>query len=86
MKKILCVCILFIFVTAGNAQEKSSALTATAVKMNRSNNAADNGQTAFGVNIVVLRKIGSKWLIVAHEAAVPDPNMAIQSLDTLKSH
>jgi ketosteroid isomerase-like protein len=48
--------------------------------------ATNNGQTAFGVNIVVLKKIGGKWLIVAHEAAVPDPNMSIQSLYTLKSH
>ena len=48
--------------------------------------ATNNGQMAFGVNIVVLKKIGGKWLIVAHEAAVPDPNTAIQSLDTTKSH
>lgn len=39
------------------------------------------GQKAFGVNIVVLRKIAAEWLIVAHESAVPDPASAIQSLD-----
>jgi uncharacterized protein (TIGR02246 family) len=48
--------------------------------------ATNNGQVAFGVNIVVLKKIGGKWLIVAHEAAVPDPNQAIQNLDTTKFH
>jgi len=48
--------------------------------------AKNNGQVAFGVNIVVLKRIGGKWLIVAHEAAVPDPNQAIQSLDTTKFH
>jgi uncharacterized protein (TIGR02246 family) len=44
--------------------------------------ATNNGQKTFGVNIVVLKKIDGKWFIVAHEAAVPDPNSAIQSLDT----
>ena len=39
------------------------------------------GQRAFGVNLVLLRKIRGKWLIVAHESAVPDPGKAIQSLD-----
>jgi uncharacterized protein (TIGR02246 family) len=39
------------------------------------------GQKAFGVNIVVLRKIAGRWLIVAHEAAVPDPATAVQHLD-----
>jgi uncharacterized protein (TIGR02246 family) len=39
------------------------------------------GQTAFGVNLVLLRKIEGKWLIVAHESAVPDPNSAIRSLE-----
>lgn len=39
------------------------------------------GQKAFGVNLVVLRKLDQRWLIVAHEAAVPDPATAIQSLD-----
>jgi len=38
------------------------------------------GQTAMGVNLVVLRKIGGRWLIVAHESAVPDPVTAIQNL------
>ena len=40
-----------------------------------------NGQQkAMGVNLVVLRKIAGKWLIVAHESAVPDPATSIQSL------
>lgn len=48
---------------------------------------ADNGgQKVFGVNVVVLKKVGGKWLIVAHEAAVPDPATAIQRLDTLNLH
>ena len=38
------------------------------------------GQKAVGVNLVVLRKLSGKWLIVAHEAAVPDPATAIQRL------
>ncbi len=42
------------------------------------------GQKAFGVNVVVLRKTGNQWLIVAHESAVPDPATAVQRLD-LKS-
>jgi ketosteroid isomerase-like protein len=42
------------------------------------------GQKAFGVNIVVLKKIHGKWLIVAHEAAVPDPG-AIRQLDPPKA-
>jgi hypothetical protein len=33
------------------------------------------------VNLVVLRKIADHWLIVAHEAAVPDPATAILCLD-----
>ena len=37
-------------------------------------------QKAMGVNLVVMRKIEGKWLIVAHESAVPDPVTAIQSL------
>ena len=41
----------------------------------------NGGQKAFGVNIVVLKKTGNKWLIVAHESAVPDPATAIQHLD-----
>jgi ketosteroid isomerase-like protein len=44
------------------------------------------GQKAFGVNLVVLRKIGGKWLIVAHESAVPDPATAIQNLDIPRGH
>ena len=40
-----------------------------------------NGQQkAMGVNLVVLRKIGGRWVIVAHESAVPDPATSIQSL------
>ena len=37
-------------------------------------------QKAMGVNLVVMRKIEGKWLIVAHESAVPDPATAIQTL------
>lgn len=48
--------------------------------------ANNGGQKVFGVNIVVLKKISGKWLIVAHEAAVPDPATAIQRLDTVNSH
>jgi ketosteroid isomerase-like protein len=44
------------------------------------------GQKAFGVNVVVLRKIEGRWLIVAHESAVPDPATAIQSLDQPGAH
>jgi len=40
------------------------------------------GQKAFGVNLVVLKRIEGKWLIVAHESAVPDAATAIQSLDS----
>ena len=54
-----------------------SADLAYAITRYHSTNA---GQTAMGVNLVVLRKIGGKWLIVAHESAVPDPATAIQSL------
>jgi uncharacterized protein (TIGR02246 family) len=39
------------------------------------------GQKAFGVNLVVLKRIDNRWLIVAHESAVPDPATAIQSLE-----
>lgn len=52
---------------------------AYAITRYHSNNA---GQVAMGVNLVALRKIGGKWLIVAHESAVPDPATAIQNLDT----
>jgi len=40
------------------------------------------GQKAFGVNLVVLQKMHGKWLIVAHESAVPDPASAVQSLES----
>ncbi len=30
------------------------------------------GEKAYGVNLVVLRKASGKWLIVAHESAVPE--------------
>jgi len=40
----------------------------------------NGSQKAMGVNLVVMRKIEGKWLIVAHESAVPDPATAIQSL------
>jgi len=46
----------------------------------------NSGQKAFGVNLVVLRKSGNKWLIVAHESAVPDPATAIPRLDTPRAH
>ena len=39
------------------------------------------GQKAFGVNLVVLKRVQGKWLIAAHESAVPDAATAIQSLD-----
>ena len=39
------------------------------------------GQKAFGVNLVVLQRTEGKWLIVAHESAVPDAATAIQSLE-----
>jgi uncharacterized protein (TIGR02246 family) len=38
-------------------------------------------QKAFGVNLVVLRKINGKWMIVAHDSAVPDTATAIQKLE-----
>lgn len=41
----------------------------------------NGGQKAFGLNLVLIRKIKGKWLIVAHESAVPDPERAIPSLD-----
>jgi ketosteroid isomerase-like protein len=43
-------------------------------------------QKAFGVNLLVLRKVGDKWRIVAHESAVPDPATAIQRLDIPSPH
>lgn len=41
----------------------------------------NGSQKAFGVNLVVLKRVRGKWLIVAHESAVPDAATAIQSLD-----
>ncbi len=38
------------------------------------------GGKAFGVNLVVLRRSGRRWLIVAHESAVPDPQTAMRRL------
>ncbi len=38
-------------------------------------------QKAMGVNVVVLKKIGGKWMIVAHESAVPDEAVAIKKLE-----
>lgn len=43
--------------------------------------ATNAGQKALGVNLVVLKRFGDRWRIVAHEAAVPDPATAIQRLD-----
>ena len=42
-------------------------------------------EKAMGVNLVVLRKINGRWLIVAHEAAVPDPAAAVRHLDMNQS-
>lgn len=41
-------------------------------------------QKAMGVNLVVLRKIGGRWVIVAHESAVPDPANSIRSVTPTK--
>jgi len=38
------------------------------------------GQKAFGLNIVVIKKFGNAWRIVAHEATVPDVSAAIKEL------
>lgn len=38
------------------------------------------GVKAFGVNLVLMKKIDGKWKIVAHESAVPDPATAVQKL------
>jgi uncharacterized protein (TIGR02246 family) len=46
--------------------------------------ATNGGEKAMGVNLVVLHKTAGQWLIVAHEAAVPDPATAVQSLDEAK--
>jgi len=48
--------------------------------------ATNAGQKVFGVNLVVLRKTGGRWLIVAHEAAVPDATTAIQELPNAPRH
>ena len=40
----------------------------------------NDGQKAFGVNVVVIKKFGGDWRIVAHESAVPDPATAIKDL------
>jgi ketosteroid isomerase-like protein len=45
----------------------------------------NSGQTAKGVNLVVVRKTSGHWLIVAHEAAVPDPATAVRHLDNNQS-
>ena len=50
---------------------------AHAITRYRSTNA---GRIDLGVNLVLLRKIKDHWLIVAHEAAVPDPATAVQHL------
>ena len=47
--------------------------------------ATNAGHPAMGVNLVVLRKSDGTWRIVAHEAAVPDPATAVQSLDGSKN-
>ena len=44
--------------------------------------AVNGDQKAFGLNLVVLQKKHDRWLIVAHESAVPDPATAIQSLES----
>ena len=41
----------------------------------------NGGQTAMGVNLVLIRKLQGRWKIVAHESAVPDPANAIRSLE-----
>lgn len=41
---------------------------------------ANAGRNDIGLNLVVLRRIKDHWLIVAHEAAVPDPATAVQHL------
>src|SRR5262249_44584449 len=38
------------------------------------------GQKAFGLNIVVIKKFGDVWRIVAHEATVPEVSAAIKEL------
>jgi ketosteroid isomerase-like protein len=41
------------------------------------------GVKAFGVNLVLMKKIDGKWKIVAHESAVPDPAAAVQKLPSI---
>lgn len=55
-----------------------TAEMAYAITRYRSEN---RGQQAMGVNLVVLRRQGVEWRIVAHEAAVPDPAQAVQHLE-----
>jgi hypothetical protein len=38
------------------------------------------GRNDIGVNLVVLSETNGQWMIVAHEAAVPDPATAVQRL------
>jgi len=38
------------------------------------------GRNDVGVNLVILRKAGDRWMIVAHEAAVPDLATAVLRL------
>ena len=42
------------------------------------------GQKDFGVNLVVARRTGGRWLIVAHSSAVPDPKTAVRRLPVLE--
>jgi uncharacterized protein (TIGR02246 family) len=39
----------------------------------------NGGRNDIGVKLVILRKSTGQWMIVAHEAAVPDPATAVQS-------
>lgn len=41
----------------------------------------NGGHKGFGVNLVLMKKTGGKWLIVAHESAVPDEATAIKTLE-----
>jgi uncharacterized protein (TIGR02246 family) len=56
---------------------KCSGDIAYVITRYRSTNA---GRNDIGVNLVILRKSKGQWMIVAHEAAVPDPATAIQNL------
>lgn len=44
----------------------------------------NGGEKAFGVNLVVARRAGNQWLIVAHESAVPDPRTAMRRLPSIQ--